>query len=504
MMHSTTRQAPSAPNEIMFGLIEPLLILAVIVFTLAGLLALAGVLHFSTRKPDGWLHVGVIAILGVGALGIATSGRSLSSTSFAVDAGRSALFSILIGPTSMLLVLLAAERIATATIHASKGIKLQIPASLLTGYVVFWIGNYLAPSLFGHHPHTDKSALYNLVIGCAFVFCSAAAANKVVEYARSTIVAIVAASLLFAIAEPTLVMDQDYKQGFIPGLPRLAGLAPHAIAFAFMVQIGMICLYARPFSRRLWNGVAWVVMLLALVMAQSKSIWFSGLLSVLYVAYTQYRFALRSRLMDPSQPVMVVVMLASVLLVAAVTLLSMVFVDFQGGIARFMATNEGAQLASLTGRDQIWAAAWEEWQRYPVFGYGLTAFDDAHRAMIGISSATHAHNQVFDTLARSGTVGLASLLFYVAVLLYWALRYNAQSNGVAALLMIALLCKCISEVPFGTIGYGIDSLAQWILFAIICGQYKVAISRGAISIGLPTALSKREQKDRADHDRNLV
>lgn len=477
----------------MFGLIEPLLITAVIVFTFAGLLALAGVLHFSTRKPDGWLHLGVIAILGVGALGIATSGRSLSSTSFAVDGGRSAIFAMLIGPTSMLLVLLAAERIATSLIHASRGIKITIPASLLAGYVVFWLGNYLAPSLFGEHPHFDHSGFYNLIVGCAFFFCGATSTDKIITNSRTTILLIVAASLALALIEPTLVMDLDYSQGFIPGLPRLAGLTPHAITFAFMVQIGMICLYARPFSNKAWGAIAWTLLLVALIMAQSKSIWISVLLCILYLAFTEYRLALKARLMDPSRPVVVVGMLASLLFVVSLALLSAAFVDIEGSMARFLATGEGAQLASLTGRDQIWEVAVAEWQRYPFFGYGLSAFDEAHRALIGISSATHAHNQFFDTLARSGMVGLASLLLYLATLLYWALRYNAQSNGFAALLLIALLCKCVSEVPFGTIGYGVDSLAQWLLFAIVADQHR-SPQRSRLGKSAPTFARTRDGK----------
>ncbi len=461
----------------MFGLFEPLLIASVIAFTLLGFLVLGGILHFSSRNPDGWLHIGVVGMLSVGAVGVATSGRSLTSTDMSLDAGSSAAFRLLIGPTSILVVMLAAERIASAAISISQGYKKVTPPGILFAYIVYWLGNYAAPGFFGEHPAVTQSGIYNLIIGIAFIFLSERAGNSAVVVAKNTIIAIVLASLFFAVTEPNLVLDTDYTQGFIPNLPRFAGLAPHAISFGFMIQIGMICLYAKPFKALTTNWIAWIFLASALFMTQAKSVWISLAISILYIAFTEYRVALKARLMDPTRPTAVIAMLFVALFGVLTVSLLLIFIDVQGGVDRFLASSEGAQLSSLTGRDQIWEAALNEWRRYPIFGYGLPAFDEVHRILIGISSATHGHNQIFDTLARSGLVGLCSLLFYVGVLLYWTSRYNAQTNGVGALFLIAIFGKSISEVPFITTGYGVDSLAQWLLIALICGAHRQLANR---------------------------
>ena len=80
----------------------------------------------------------------------------------------------------------------------------------------------------------------------------------------------------------------------------------------------------------------------------------------------------------------------------------------------FLDSAEGAQLVTLTGRDQIWAVALRRVARDPVFGYGPALWDDAFRASIGMPNATHGHNEFIDTLARSGTVGAAA---------WWSMRW---------------------------------------------------------------------------------
>ncbi len=139
------------------------------------------------------------------------------------------------------------------------------------------------------------------------------------------------------------------------------------------------------------------------------------------------------------------------------------FGDVGGRLDSFFSSAEGAQLASLTGRDQIWAIAYQEWQRNPVFGYGPDIWDLSFRDSIGMPNATHAHNQFMDTLSRSGTVGATALVIYAVVLLVLSIRHARASHGLSLALFAALAIRSISEVPLLLSGYGPELIAHVLL-----------------------------------------
>ena len=150
---------------------------------------------------------------------------------------------------------------------------------------------------------------------------------------------------------------------------------------------------------------------------------------------------------------------------AGVTALVLVLMlgDVGGRLSSFFDSAEGAQLASLTGRDRIWAVAWDEWQRNPVFGYGPSLWDAGFRASIGMPAATHGHNQFMDTLARAGTIGAAALVVYALVLLVLSVRYARASRGLSLALFVALAMRSISEVPLLLFGYGSELVTHMLL-----------------------------------------
>jgi O-antigen ligase len=133
----------------------------------------------------------------------------------------------------------------------------------------------------------------------------------------------------------------------------------------------------------------------------------------------------------------------------------------------FLDTAEGAQLMTMTGRDQIWAIAMEEWRANQLFGYGPGLWDDAFRASINMPNATNAHNQFLDTLARSGSIGAAALVLYAAVLLVLSVRYAGATGGLSLALFIALALRSISEVPMLLFGYGTELFTHLLLLITI-------------------------------------
>jgi O-antigen ligase len=157
--------------------------------------------------------------------------------------------------------------------------------------------------------------------------------------------------------------------------------------------------------------------------------------------------------------VLVTGFIAVVAAVMAVILLG----NVEAQASNFLNSAEGAQLVSLTGRDQIWAVAWEEWREHPVFGYGPGLWDEAFRMSIGMPQATHGHNQFMDTLARSGTVGAVALVIYSLVLLVLSLRYAKATGGLSLALFLALALRSISEVPLLLFGYGTELFVHLLL-----------------------------------------
>jgi O-antigen ligase len=133
----------------------------------------------------------------------------------------------------------------------------------------------------------------------------------------------------------------------------------------------------------------------------------------------------------------------------------------------FLASSDGAQLMSLTGRDRIWAVALEEWRQDPLFGYGMPLFDEAHRAAVRMGAATHAHNQFVDSLARAGLVGLVGAVAYLLVLVAAAWRVATPSRGLSLGLLVILLAFAITEVPLSLTGIGLANFYHMVLLVVL-------------------------------------
>lgn len=471
----------------MYELMSLLLPLAVLIGTLLGLLALAGVLHFTSKRSEGWLHLGFYgSLLGFSVM-VLTSGRDISNGSdagYAAQAvGLSGLATWVIRLVSFGFVLLAAERVASHVIRASSGTPMPPrPPLLLPCFVLFWVCSALLPTYFAAHPTPFKhETAYPLLIGIAFLLSSAAGAQNALKAARNGLTWMNIAGLITAVIKPGLVMDFNYVIGFIPGLPRFTGLTQHAVTYGLAMQFGLFCLWAQPYSKRWVNIAAWGLFIFSLALTQSKTAWVSTLVCVLMVGATNYRAVLTKALLDPKRRFLGAALIACGLVGLTGLVLTLLFADVGGAAARFLASDEGASLTSLTGRDQIWTIALQEWTRYPIFGYGFSLFDENYRSMIGLSAATHSHNQVIDVLAKAGLVGAVPLLAYMAVLLFWSLRYAKATGGLSVLLCTVLYMRAISEIPFVMSGYGIDFLAHALLLALISGahQQQAAMKRAA-------------------------
>lgn len=120
---------------------------------------------------------------------------------------------------------------------------------------------------------------------------------------------------------------------------------------------------------------------------------------------------------------------------------------------------------SLTGRTDVWDAAFKVFLKRPLLGYGHGAFwrgDGAEgRAPILLSDENvppHAHNQWLETAIGMGVVGLFITLFWGLHILIRAAKASAAEEGgvlrhYGLFVVLAVTIICISEVPLLTGGF---------------------------------------------------
>ncbi len=407
------------------------------------------------------------AMLGLVALSTVVGGRDLSnlfnSLSSVVPAPRHPLITWVQRGVSILLLLAAAQQVVR---HFAQ--KRQTPSLLLLlAFITYWLGTVLSPALFGAHPEIGHDLLYALAAGTACCLVVQEQRERVLRSARDTLMVLMLAGVAFIALRPSMVFDLSYSQGVIPGLPRFGGLMPHAVSQGMLAQIALLLLWAQPYARPWVNRAAWVLGLGVLFVAQSKTAWTAYLACVTLMALVRSSGPLWRRTVDPRGGGFGVVVCGALMLAVLGLGAWALLGDAVGRVSDFFGSRQGAEFMTLTGRDRIWAAALDEWRLNPTFGYGISIWDAAYRAAIGMPQATHAHNQFLDDLARAGTVGATALVLYAAVLVFLALRDARASGGLSLALLLAVALRSVSEVPLSLLGYGTELFVQLLLLVTL-------------------------------------
>ncbi len=418
-------------------------------------------------RPNGFLHWVLPAMLGLAALTVLLSGRDLALMFSELQSGEAGYRHPIVvwaqRGVSLLVIAACGERIVSHFMQHQ-----QLPSPILAwSFVIYWLASVAAPAMFGAHPHLSHEYLYTLLIGFAYMLTTVRDRDMLLDASRTALMLFMLLGVLLIPIFPAMVLDANYKEGLLPGVPRLGGVATHPVALGMFAQTALLLLLARPFERRWVNRFAWVLGLSVLVMAQSKTAWIAFVLCGGCMIAVRHGPSLWRRLGDPTQGAFGIMVCLSVMAGAVGVLAVFLLTNPEAQWIDFLDTAQGAQLMSMSGRDRIWAVALEEWQANPVFGYGPNLWDDAFRASIGMPNAINAHNQFMDTLARSGTVGAVALVLYASVLLVLSVRHARATGGLSLALFLGLALLSISEVPIMLFAYGTEPFGHLLLLAVL-------------------------------------
>jgi O-antigen ligase len=320
---------------------------------------------------------------------------------------------------------------------------------ILFSFVLFWLTNVGFTSLLAGHKYINFQLLYGLFIGVGAILCGEDLVDDIIRITRNSLVIFTIVGLLFILIKRDLVLDFSYGQGLISGLPRFAGIAPHAITNAVLISTALFCIKLKPYNNTTTNNLVTLTCMGALFLTQAKATIISFLISYMFLCYFTKPVEIKRNIGTTNNAIKK--SLGRLLLISFIFAAS-VFIS--GKMSSLLSSTDSAQLTSFTGRDVIWEIAINEWRKYPIFGYGLQLFGVEHRIEIGKYYATGGHNQIIDTLARAGISGLCGFLFFILISTYYAFKKKMQTFGLPLSILIFSFLRFTTEVPFfiSTIG----------------------------------------------------
>lgn len=454
---------------------------AAAVLALIAIVALGGVSHIGRNWHDGTLVYFVAPLVAVIVLNTLASGRNLA----------------LVDPLAMLsppepvgwakwvqriatLFFLAASAERLLKLAFARQRRPDSPAGLMLAFAFCWVGMVALPAAFGARPAFSHEYVYSLLIGLAALTCTERGGWTAIRVTRDALVLLMVVGLVVLAARPDMVLG-PYVGGLIPSFAwRYSGLATGPNALGPMCVLALLALHASPYQRRWLQWPAVGVVLVSLLLTQSKSSWLAGLwcwLAVgglgLFGRKLQWPVAAAARVR--AQALLVLAMLAIVgVLVAVVGGVG------EGKLERFLATRAGADLMTLTGRNEIWAIALDTFRHDPWFGYGPTIWDPYFRMTIGVQAAFHAHNQFINVLAAAGVAGALGFATYLLTLLRWLLPRLGSYRGMTAGVAMLIAVRSVSEVPFNLYSFGTESLTQMLLLMLLAGAPAAQARRAGI------------------------
>jgi exopolysaccharide production protein ExoQ len=427
-----------------------ILVFATLLFAFSIVLFFGGGLAVSTKLGNAVL-AWVFPLIGASILlSTIASGRNVDlyvlNPSYSFGGGSTLSVWVLRGCMWSILAICGGYLLSTAFSAKS---EIRSGKGLFSCFVAYFFFGFVVNGFFGTVPSVDYKTLYSLIIVTAFYFGQSISIERLVKFAKMTGIISIFLGLIAAMISPKISI-QSHFVGVLPWLPiRLWGLDSHANTLGPLAAVILLLEIAYPFEKKSRHLAGLLIGGVALLLTQSKTAWIAFIVAIIAFALLKIYSSAAD---DASRSRMKATTVASIVFVVFVVIslvLIAMFGDFDKQIAKYLATAEGSKISSLTGRDAIWRATFSAWERNIIFGYGPELWGPSFSAkyhLLGIAS--NAHNQAVDVLGSSGLLGLISFFVYLIALMRNAIRVREVTGWFPLVLLIALIVRSISEVPF--------------------------------------------------------
>lgn len=424
-------------------------------------------LKVASHDKSGILKYYFYAILISNAIAMFLTQRDFSTDAFLMEQGAitsSRLGEWLIRFASLLTMLAALERV----IHFFKQNTIDL-ARLSFALILFflWIGNLLIPTAYTADETLKISYIYSLALSIGIALNIQKNRSEIILHARNAILIFITLSWLATIVNPYQTLNFGYSEGYIPGLPRFYGLAPHATLMGLVSAISIWLLLTYPVLNSRLNKIFILFSVITLIVAQSKTVLLAFLIGLIIILYYQSQNGIHSRARTQLKQSLLGLMFIGIFLIVPSVLIGYIILDLEHSLYKTLGADTVHKLSTLTGRDEIWEIAISEFLKSPLLGYGSTLFSPEHRLLIGMSYATHGHNQFIDALGRAGLIGFTGYLLLYAFLFFHALKQAKQTHGLSLSLFILLAIYSITAVPITLSNLGVSTLIFYLLLIVI-------------------------------------
>lgn len=324
------------------------------------------------------------------------------------------------------------------------------PNDVFAALLVFYLAFSVVPLAFAPSHYFHVSLIYPFFIFLALILWLRYSSVDPVLVVKQTLGVLVLGSLVAAAVLPNLALQPGYT-GLVPGFnQRLWGITASANTLGSAALALFLIEVCEPTKRRWLHAILLMGALVAMVLSQSKTALVAGLTCAALLATWRWFLATRTSATGRAGHGALLAIAGLCLLgCVAVSLMWVMLADprILGGFVRKLESRAVADLATGTGRVDIWWFAIKSGLESPIFGHGADLWGVETRLRTGLTGATHAHNQFLQVFSRSGLIGLLAYVWLFCLLVIYTMRAFGPTRGASLALFLAFFVRSFVEVP---------------------------------------------------------
>jgi O-antigen ligase len=275
--------------------------------------------------------------------------------------------------------------------------------------------------------------------------------DKLLKIIQFIVLLFIYGSIIAFLGNPSWA-GSEYFDSWIGLNYRLSGLTSHPNGLGYLSVVSIMINVVMKKNNKL-HTLHFIASLFTLILSQSKTAWLALLVWVFYFLVIRNFHGKKNFTKLSIISILIVIFISIPLIIKYQSLLSFL----------------PEEIASLTGRSDIWKISIEEWSRNPIIGFGPNLWDLDYRLQLGPQYlwAGQAHNQIIQTLGESGLIGLITLLVYLYVIYLTISKGLPRKTTLVSSLTILLFIRLITETPLRNISLDLSFLIHAIFFVLL-------------------------------------